>query len=459
MHIDSLSIANVGGFGDEGSALDLDRGSSSLAGWTVVAGRNGSGKTSLLRAIALTVLGRSMASWLQHDARDWVRLGADEATVRVGVTAHSVDQFSKKGNRSPRIELARHWGVVGEGAKRVVVTSGREIARGRTRSEEACRGPWAIGSTGWFLAGYGPFRRLSGHAVDAQRAMSGPAAVARTVTLFREDASLIESMQWLRDVHLRALEKDDEAVEMKRIVFALLEDGLLPDPELRVARYDADGLWVTRGEQGIALLLTSLSDGYRSVAALVLDLLRSLVQAFGADHIEVASKARRGEPRVVVPYPGVVLIDEVDAHMHVSWQRRIGPWLKAHFPEIQFIVSTHSPFICQSADENGLILLPEPGSGGPLRLADEALWHRVVNGTADDALLSELFGMERTWSDEAEGKRKELAALELKVLHGIAKVAEKRRFTELRNEIPQSFVDEVESAARRAEVAPKRRAR
>ena len=51
-----------------------------------------------------------------------------------------------------------------------------------------------------------------------------------------------------------------------------------------------------------------------------------------------------------MPYEGVILIDEIDAHLHPAWQKRIGFWLKAHFPNIQFIVTTHSPFICQAAD-------------------------------------------------------------------------------------------------------------
>jgi predicted ATP-binding protein involved in virulence len=45
----------------------------------------------------------------------------------------------------------------------------------------------------------------------------------------------------------------------------------------------------------------------------------------------------------VISSPGVVIIDEIDAHLHVSWQKRIGGWLKTHFPNIQFIVTTHSP--------------------------------------------------------------------------------------------------------------------
>lgn len=57
--------------------------------------------------------------------------------------------------------------------------------------------------------------------------------------------------------------------------------------------------------------------------------------------------------------PGVVLIDELDLHLHPSWQRRIVNDLKRTFPKVQFIVTTHSPFIIQSLEEGELRRLHE----------------------------------------------------------------------------------------------------
>uniref|UniRef100_UPI00384F2E93 hypothetical protein n=1 Tax=Microbispora cellulosiformans TaxID=2614688 RepID=UPI00384F2E93 len=45
----------------------------------------------------------------------------------------------------------------------------------------------------------------------------------------------------------------------------------------------------------------------------------------------------------------------------MSWQKKIGEWLKEHFPAIRFIVTSHSPYICQSSDPDGLIRLPGIG--------------------------------------------------------------------------------------------------
>lgn len=52
---------------------------------------------------------------------------------------------------------------------------------------------------------------------------------------------------------------------------------------------------------------------------------------------------------------GVVLIDEIDAHLHISLQKKILPFLTKSFPEVQFIVSTHSPFVITSTDNNTVV--------------------------------------------------------------------------------------------------------
>ena len=52
---------------------------------------------------------------------------------------------------------------------------------------------------------------------------------------------------------------------------------------------------------------------------------------------------------------GVVLIDEIDAHLHISLQKKILPFLSQSFPEIQFIVSTHSPFVIASTNNDTVV--------------------------------------------------------------------------------------------------------
>jgi predicted ATP-binding protein involved in virulence len=88
---------------------------------------------------------------------------------------------------------------------------------------------------------------------------------------------------------------------------------------------------------GRSLPFSCLSDGYRNMVAMVADI---------AIRCATLNPHLAGE--VALQTPGVVLIDEIDLHLHPKWQRRvIGDLLKA-FPNIQFIATTHSPFVIQS---------------------------------------------------------------------------------------------------------------
>lgn len=186
--------------------------------------------------------------------------------------------------------------------------------------------------------------------------MGAAGPVSRLTSLFHEDASLAEGVSWLIEQHLCAFEKRAGAQDLKDAALAILGDDLLPD-DYRIDDVDSEGLWVVHGEHRFPL--REMSDGYRTVAALVVDLLKQIHHAYG----ELALDRSSGRP--AIPNPGIVLIDEVDAHLHVTWQKRIGGWLKAHFPAIQFIVTTHSPYICQAADPGGLIRLPAPDEDRP----------------------------------------------------------------------------------------------
>ena len=87
----------------------------------------------------------------------------------------------------------------------------------------------------------------------------------------------------------------------------------------------------------------NLSDGQRNVLAMVGDL---------------AIKAAKLNPqfgdRALQETPGVVLIDELDLHLHPKWQRRIIEDLRRTFPKVQFFVTTHSPFLVQTLREGEL---------------------------------------------------------------------------------------------------------
>ncbi len=179
----------------------------------------------------------------------------------------------------------------------------------------------------------------------------------------------------------------------------------------------------------------------------MLDLIKQLYACFGA--FDLASEA----DSLLVPYPGVVLIDEIDIHLHVSWQQRIGFWLKEHFPNIQFIVTTHSPFVCQAADPKGLIGLPAPGTNERAEHVSEELFKLIVNGGADDAAMSALFGLESPYSDRSEALRCRVAELEARVIRGSATPEEEAELARLAAELPTTGSARVEQALRNLRAA------
>lgn len=384
--------------------FEFERSNSIFAGWTVVTGDNAAGKTALIKAISLALVGPDAARALQTSLRGWVRNGAKEAVAAVQivpgkgdkpVTGHPYEQpfwseLSLKKNGGPDVSLQRVQKFGPAGKKGPI------------------HGPWAENPSGWFAAGYGPFRRLYGASSDAQRLMSGPPKLARFATLFREDATLGESEQWLKDLHHKSLEGKAKEQAILNQVRTLLDDDYMRR-DFAVDKIDSDGLWL-RGKDGTQLPLESMSEGYRAALAMLIDILRFMVETYG--HEDILKKQEDGS--VVVIHPGIVLIDEIDAHLHPEWQRQIGFWLKQRFPAVQFIVTTHSPLICQAADENGLFHLPPPGDPrGPFRL-DEDERIKVIASKADAVLLGPAFELTHTLSPVAVAAREELAKLRAK---------------------------------------------
>lgn len=236
-------------------------------------------------------------------------------------------------------------------------------------------------------------------------AMSTPIA-ERFITLFQETASLSEADQWLRTLNYKRLEQKPEAAATLAVVLELLNDDFLPN-QITVDRVDSDGLWL-KDREGNALSWADMSDGYRAALALLADILRHMVNACGTDDLT----GRDDEERLFLKPAGVVLIDEIDAHLHPEWQREIGFWLKRHFPNIQFIVTSHSPLICQAADPNGLFVLPEPGSDEPARALTAEEYQEVISSRPDTILRSPAFGLRNTRSDPVVAKRARYSLLQ-----------------------------------------------
>jgi AAA domain, putative AbiEii toxin, Type IV TA system len=392
MYIKRVVLDSIKGF--EKADLDFGSGENGYAGWAVVTGDNGAGKTAFLKAISLALLGPDLARTLIPDLRGWVTEGRERGTVSVEVRPnHEYDKTVRGGFPATTFWAELEFTRTGSTWELVPTDIFRRKKRG------AFTGPWATSTTGWFALGYGPFRRLYGSSPDAQRLMVIPGRIPRFATLFKEDATLGEVEEWVKQLMYRKLEQREHERKTLEALLALLRDDFLRQG-ITILDINSDGVWLC-DPANRRMTLTDMSEGYRSALAMLMDIFRHMVDVYGADNL--VSETSEG---VVVDKPGVVLIDEVDAHLHPAWQREIGFWLKRHFPHVQFIVTTHSPLVCQAADQGRIYHLPQPGQGLPFRLQPEE-YRKVIAGNAAEILLTPAFGLEHTRSPRAvEGRRR-----------------------------------------------------
>lgn len=403
MYIKTIQLTNIRGFTN--LKFDLVRPDGGFAGWTVFTGDNGSGKSSLLKAIAVTLTGKETARALQPSFHRWVREGSAEGQIELMVVPEKgLDEFTDRGMTAYKPFPATV----------ILSANGKETSLELVESQKtAKRGLWSVGAHGWFSCGYGPFRRVFGASSDAMRLMVG-ASTERFVTMFQEAASLFEVDQWLRNLNHKTLESKLAETQQLALLIEILRDELMPN-QITVDRVDSDGLWL-KDRNGLQLAWNDMSDGYRSALALLADILRHLINAYGIEGL--TERGDDGKLRIVKG--GVVMIDEIDAHLHPEWQREIGFWLKRHFPKIQFLVTTHSPIICQAADENGLFVLPEPGGQDRPRALTSAEYKTVISSRPDTILLTPAFGLQNTRSPRAVEGRAEYAKLMAKQRAGAA---------------------------------------
>lgn len=442
MHLEHITIENIRGLGVgkplELSLVPMDR---TRAGWNVIVGPNGSGKSTMLRAIALACAGPYVCKVLQPSSAWWATLPA-----RV---PGKVKVVLDKGPQDAWFTPDEEWHGVGRRGQVELVVDVQSSAQGVTlkgkgRAElDPEYGPWISfdQTPGWFMAGYGPFRRLARGSSSADSLLGSSARpVAQLASLFREDVALTEPLLWLKQFEMEVREDRPEARSLKPRLLGLISDGLLPGrakvvgisssqpPE--AVDISSEGLLIR--EHGRTLPLDALSDGYQTAVGLVIDLVRHFYRAY--DKLRFHEK----KTKYVVENEGIVLIDEPESHLHPAWQRRLGGWLVEHFPNVQFIVATHSPFICQEATSGSVIRLARPDEDVESRVIRPEELAPILAGSADDIYLSSLFGVDSTRSIVGEQRLDRLAKLEARILDDQATAEEEAEYRRLREQVPPS---------------------
>lgn len=196
------------------------------------------------------------------------------------------------------------------------------------------------------------------------------------------------------------LEYKDKSLEaVKRAMLVMLGDC----SNLRVARKPHLAMKVDKS--GISLNVSQLSDGEKCTMTLFGDLARRLTIA---------------NPNLDNPLlgEGVVLIDEVELHMHPSWQRIILGKLHDTFPNIQFIITTHSPIVLSEVDDNYNVFFLNNVDGN-----SEIIQFRRLDGYDANYILEEFMGT------KSKNPKTE------KVIDNIYKLIENKKFDEAEEQV------------------------
>jgi predicted ATPase len=374
------------------------------AGWHVLIGDNGSGKSTILRAISLALIGTEEAYGLRQNWRDWLNHKAKVGKIRIDISKQEIDKHT--GRQAP----LKRW-LVNNIIKFSRNDKEVEITFGKTPKIDPFKYNWGQGK-GWFSAAYGPYRRFTGGNEGWSKVFYAQPKLGAHLSVFEEDVALTESIEWLVRLNYQVLEKKVPSTILNDLKKLVNSTDFLPNGT-KLDSVSSDGVFF-KDISGSIISVVQLSDGYRSILSLTFELIRQLVRIYSAE--DVFKNIKNG--KMSIDLPGVVMIDEIDTHLHPSWQTRIGQWFTKYFPKMQFIVTTHSPLICRACEKGTIWRLAAPGSGRESILIKGDDRNRLIFGNVLDAYGTEVFGKAIAISKEGNEKRNRLGELNIKSILG-----------------------------------------
>lgn len=320
MYIKKIKISNIRCFDD--FKIDFDQPCSSI----LLLGNNGDGKSTILKSLAMGLCDESSTAALFRELPgEFVRRQSDQKVVPTGESGFIEIDLIDEGSCKYRIKTTIISLKRFERVKQELFIF--EAQKWQSIDQDSF--PWER----IFVSAYGPGVRTNATS-DFQHYL----AVDAVYPLFNYSSPLQNPELVIHRLIASARtrvetpkEKDAQENELLDKIKTLMAD-LLSLESLDSFALTPTGIKVT-GHWGTSEL-SELSDGYQSVINWVLDLLSWwFLRENGKSKLDLES------------LKGVVLIDEIEQHLHPKWQREIFPLLREKFPNIQFIVATHSPLV------------------------------------------------------------------------------------------------------------------
>ncbi|EHR69478.1 hypothetical protein BurJ1DRAFT_0596 [Burkholderiales bacterium JOSHI_001] len=324
-------------------------------GWTLLLGNNGGGKSTILRAVTLALAGNDPRA-TAAGAR-LLRSGENLGTIELGmgnirVSTSLVRDGTQVLIRSPQTTALQ--------AGQVLVLAFPAL-RGVLAAQ--IKGPTSVPAANPSVDDVAPL--LSGQV----------------------DSRLDNLQQWVVNAALRA-ETAPKGREMQMLqTFQQLISDMVPGGGLKFARIDRRTWQVILQADYGEVPFDGVSQGMSAILNWVGILLQRLYDVYPqSEHPERES--------------AIALVDEIDAHLHPDWQRRLVTLTRKHFPSVQVIASSHSPLLAGAVEHTELRVVARDEASSQIR-AD--MPREDLSGQkAEDILVSSLFSLQTTRSVEAE---------------------------------------------------------
>jgi predicted ATP-binding protein involved in virulence len=312
IHLARVELKNIKCFQE----LAIDFKNQQIDRWTMLLGDNAIGKSTLLKCIALGLCNASDAAALTRISdmnSEFIRAGETQGSITIELQRGKLSKNSRK-----------KYTITTTITKNAAGTS-EEISQEVKASSPDEKFPWAD----IFVCGYG-----------ASRSQEADTSHER-YKIFEAVQSLFSHEVRLQNPELILLRQDPE-------VRILLQEKLQS-----ILMLDEEDYQIDAGKTGLNVAgpwgkvnFNKLSDGYRSTTLWVLDFLGWLIYA-----------GRLGDNNEI---GGILIIDELEQHLHPRWQRNIVELLRRQFPKTQIIASTHTPLVAAGVadiDESCLLKL------------------------------------------------------------------------------------------------------
>ncbi|WP_204346195.1 AAA family ATPase [Psychroserpens algicola] len=308
--VEKIELTNIKTFKKQ--CFDFTASEGAMASWLMLLGENGTGKSTVLKSLCMNLCDGAYFQNMVNEGflnpAKFIRYKTKKGIIKVWMTSKTqprVLEFTKN--------LVKFTNTDGESVELKLPLQPNKI------NTSAWQSPT-------YLLAYGATRLLPrGSKHEAKHINS---QFSRLDNLFNPFVPLVDAENWLLGL---------DSILFRRAAIVLKDLLNMKDDEKITRRGGVIKIIVNNSVESFQ----ELSDGYQSVIALTADILQLVM-----DRWKNPDEAR-----------GIVLVDEIGAHLHPRWKMRIVSSLRTALPNMQFIVSSHQPLCLRGLDKNEVILM------------------------------------------------------------------------------------------------------